>query len=107
MSRPLLDPSHDFDGQHIYTDADVEGPPSRRIWATRLIAVLLSVGCFYALGRGLFRHTVASNEAEVLKATLASPVPPADVLPTRDDLGGLDPLDVLRDWGKLNADRLA
>ena len=107
MSRPLLDPSHDFDGHHIYTDADVEGPPARRIWTTRLIAVLLSVGCLYALGRGLVRHTIASNEAEVLKATLASPVPPAEVLPTRDDLGGLDPVEVLRDWANLNANRLA
>jgi hypothetical protein len=107
MSRPLLDPSHDFDGHHIYTDADVEGPPARRLWVTRLIAVILAVGCFYALGRGVIRHTISSNEAELLKATLASPVPPAEVLPTTDDLGGLDPVAVLRDWAKLNSDRLA
>jgi hypothetical protein len=106
MSRPVLDTSHDFDGDVIYSEAEMEGPPAKRRWATRLLVVVLLAASVYALWRGIARHAHANDEVRQLSFLLQAPPPAADALPSADDLGGLSPMDAMTAWTVGNAQRL-
>jgi ankyrin repeat protein len=105
MSRPLLDTQYELDGDPTDTRDAMEGPPGGRRWASRFLAFLLAAASIYGAVRGFHRYSATSEEVSELTAIAAAPA--ATKLPSRDDLGGIDPQTVVTTWTNQNAQRLA
>jgi hypothetical protein len=105
MSRPLLDTQYEMDGDLTDTRDAMEGPPGSRRWASRFLALILAAASIYGAMRGFSRYSDTSSEVAELTAYAAAPTPAQ--LPTRDDLGGVDPKEVMSTWSLHNTQRLA
>jgi 26S proteasome non-ATPase regulatory subunit 10 len=104
MSRPLLDTQYELDGDPTDNRDALEGPPARRRWGSRFLAFLLAAAAVYGAYRGFTRHGITSEELGELTAMASAPLPK---MPTKDDLGGVEPQAVITAWQQHNAQRLA
>lgn len=105
MSRPLLDTQHELDGDPADNRDALEGPPASRRWGSRFLAFVVAAAAVYAAFRGFDRYSVTSDELNTLAAT--GGVEALKKLPTKDDLGGLEPASVIAAWTQQNTVRLA
>jgi hypothetical protein len=105
MSRPVLDTRYDIDGDLNDTQDALDGPPASRRWGSKLLAFAVAAASIYAACRGFSRHTVTSDELSEVAAVTT--IPDSKKLPTKDDLGGMDPQDVITTWQQQNTQRLA
>ena len=105
MSRPVLDTRYDIDGDLNDTQDALDGPPASRRWGSRLLAFAVAAASIYAACRGFSRYTVTADELSEIAAVTT--IPDSRKLPTKDDLGGLDPQEVIATWQQQNTQRLA
>jgi hypothetical protein len=105
MSRPVLDTRYDIDGDLNDTQDALDGPPASRRWGSRLLAFAVAAASIYAACRGFSRHSVTSDELSEVAAVTT--IPDSKKLPTKDDLGGLDPQEVIATWQQQNTQRIA
>ena len=105
MSRPVLDTRYDIDGDLNDTRDALDGPPASRRWGSRLLAFAVAAASIYAACRGFSRHNIISDELSEVAAVTT--IPESRKLPTKDDLGGLDPQEVIASWQQQNTQRLA
>ena len=104
MSRPLLDTQYELDGDPTDNRDALEGPPAKRRWSSRFLAFVLAAAAVYGAVRGFQRYAVTADELNELSAMASAPAPK---MPTKDDLGGLDPETVVAQWNQQNTQRLA
>jgi hypothetical protein len=102
MSRPGLDSQYEIHGDPNDTRDALEGPPARRLWVSRAIAFVLVAASAYCVFRGFGRYSPTTENIDTLTAFLGS----EKKLPTKDELGGLDPKSVLNAWTELTTQRL-
>lgn len=105
MSRPVLDTRYDIDGDLNDTRDALDGPPPSRRWASRLLAFAVASAAIYGACRGFSRYSATSDEVSEVAAITSAPDPKK--LPSKDDLGGLDPQSVINTWKQQSTQRLA
>ena len=105
MTRPVLDTQYELDGDPHDTRDALEGPPAKRQWASRVLAIILAAASIYAAVRGFTRYSPTAEEVNSLSAIVSSG--PPKKLPTKDDLGGLEPQTMITSWLQQNVRRLA
>jgi hypothetical protein len=104
MSRPLLDTQYELDGDPADNRDALEGPPAKRRWGSRFLAFLLAAAAIYGACRGFSRHSATSEELGELTAMASAPMPK---MPTKDDLGGVEPQSVVTAWQQHNTQRVS
>jgi len=105
MSRPVLDTRYDIDGDLNDTQDALDGPPAARRWGSRLLAFALAAAAIYGACRGFHRYSATTDELAEVAAVTTPPDPKK--LPTADDLGGLEPQQVITTWQQQNTQRIA
>ena len=102
MSRPGLDTQYEMHGDPNDTRDAVEAPPALRVWVSRVAAIVLLAAAGYCVFRGISRYGPTSGAIDTLSAFLQG----ERKLPTKDELGGLDPQTIATAWNNQTTQRL-